>query len=245
MIRTFFPLKYSLNQIITCKYLVQNFYNKYFISKFFFHRWKKLLFINTYSTQILVLSKVYKSLFLIGLLKRGCSLILDNFIYKTSNLHSSLYSGLNLKLTTTKLVSRFLNRLNVFFHTQKNFILYKIKRGGYLGLISGLKGFIPSQHLFVLPGYFIVHKNCIIFNQVYNINTFKSYFQNINFIYGGFNFNFNRTKNKRNRLFLSGKLTYLSLSYSLIVHFWLKRFKFFHLAVGDKKLILKALIRKI
>lgn len=245
MIKTFFPLKFSLNQIITSKYLIQHFYNKYFISKLCFNKWKKLLFVNTYSTQILVLSKVYKSLFLIGLLNRGCSLISDYFIYKTSNLHSYLYSGLNFKLTTTKLASRFLNRLNSFFYKKEIFILYKIKRGGYFGLIRGLKGFIPSEHLFLLPGSFIVHKNCIIFNQVYNTNIFKNYFQSINFMPGGFNFNFNRTKNKRFRLFLSGKITYLYFSYSSVLHFWLKRFKLFSLLAVKNKLFLKSIIKKI
>lgn len=245
MIKTFFSLKYNLNQIITSKYLVQKFYNKYFISKLFFNKWKKLLFVNIYSTQILVLSKIYKSLFLIGLLNRGCSLISDHFIYKNSNLHSYFYSGLNLKLTTTNLVTRFLNRLNVVFNKKENFILYKIRRGGYFGLVRGLKCFIPSEHLFIFSGSFIAHKNCMIFNHVYSPNILKNYFQGTNFFPGGFNFNFNKIKNKRSRLFLGGKLTFISLSYSSLLHFWLKKLKLFQLKQITNKFILKSLIKKI
>lgn len=245
MIKTFFSLKYNLNQTITSKYLVQKFYNKYFISKFFFYKQKNFLVVNIYSTQILVLSKVYKSLILSGLLNRGCSLVSDHFIYKNSSLHSYFYSGLNLKLTTVNLVTRFLNRLNFFFNKKENFILYKIRRGGFFGLVRGLKCFIPSEHLFLFTGSFIAHNNCMIFNHVYSPNILKNYFQGVNFLPGGFNFNFNKIKNKRSRLFSGGRLTFISFSYFSLILFWLKKLKLFEVKQITNKFLLKSLIKKI
>lgn len=246
MIKTIFSLKYNLNQIITSKYLVQEFYNKYFISKFFFKEWKKCVVISIYSTQIVVISKVYKTLYLNGLLKRGCSLISDHFIYKNSNLHSYFYKSLNLKIATTNLVTRFLNRLNSFFNKKETFIIYKNKRGGYLGLVRGLNCFIPSEHLLLYFNSFIIHKTFIVFNHVYNPNILKNYFQSANFfIVGGFNYNFNKIKNKRRRLFLGGQLTFMSFSYSSLLQFWLKKFKLSEIKKIKNKFILKSLIKKI
>jgi hypothetical protein len=245
MNKTIFSLKYNLNQIITSKYLVQGFYSKYFISKFFFSNWKKCLVINIYSTQIVVISKIYKTLFLIGLLKRGCSLISDYFIYKNSNLHSYFYKGLNLKVSTTQLVTKFLNRLNFFFNKKENFILYKIKRGGYFGLARGLKCFLPSEHFLLYFSSFIVHKTCIVFNFAYNPSILKGYFKSANFsIVGGFTYNFNKFKNKRRRLFLGSQLTLVSFSYFSFLHFWLKKFKFSEVKKIKNKFIFKSFIKK-
>lgn len=241
-VKTFFFSKSQLNQIVINKYSVQKFYNKYFISKLFFNKWKKLMLVDTYSTQVLVLSKVYKLLFKVGLLKRGCSLVSDHFIYKNSKLHDSL-CGPGLKSKTKNFVTKFLKRLNLGSNKKEFFLLYKIKRGGYSGLSRGLKGFIPFEHLLFYTGSFKVHTNCIIFFNISNTDFIKSNFQSIKLTWGGFHFNYNRAVRKRRRLFLGSQLKIFFFSYFILINNWLKKFNFYSLKINPNVFIFKFILQ--
>jgi hypothetical protein len=242
-VKTFFFSKSKLNQIIINKYSAQNFYNKYFISQLFFNKWKRLMQVDTYSTKVLVLSKVYKSLFLAGLLKRGFSLVSDHFIYKNSRLHGSLYSGLGLKSKAKNFATIFLKRLNFWVNKKKVFLLYKVKRGGYSGLSNGIKGFIPFEHLLFYTDPFKIHGNCIIFYDISSTDFINTNFQSIKMTWGGFHFNFNRAVRKRHRLFLGGKLKLFFFSYFSLINNWLKKFNFSSIKVNQNVFIFQLILR--
>lgn len=242
-IKTFFFSKSNLTQIIINKYASQKFYNKNYITKLFFNKWKSFIEVDLYSTKILVLSKAYKSLFLLKLIKRGSSLILDDFIYKNSKLHGYLYSGLGLKSKVTDFTTNLWKRLN-FWETQiVSFLLYKIKRGGYLGLSNGIKGFIPFKHLLFYTRPFKVYKTCILLYDTCTTNIITNHIYNIKINFGGFNFNFNRANRKRRRLFLGGKLHFFFLSYLTLIKMWLDQFKFSSFTIRQIKLVFKLLFK--
>ena len=243
-IKTFFSSNNKLNQIFINKYLIQKFYNKYFITKLYVNKWKKHLLVDTYSNQILVLSKIYKSLFLLRLLQRGCSLIADDFIYKYSNLQGFSYCGAGLKSKPSHRVTNFLNRLKNWTNKKEMFILYKVKRGGFLGLIRGLRGFVPLKHLLKQMNFFKAHEKCITFYNLINADLISSFFQTVILKQGGFHFNFNKALRKRRRFFLGAKLTFFFV-YSMLINRWLKKFYSFKVNHFKNTVFLRLLFKKV
>lgn len=241
VIKTFFFSKIKLNQIVINKYSIQKFYNKYFISKLYLNNKKRLLLVDNFSNQVLILSKVYQTLFMVKLLKRGCSLASDLFIYKNSNLYSSLYSGAGMVSKIKNIVSKFVTRLSLCAKKKEFFILYKLKRGGYYGLSGGLKGFIPFIQLVYNINSFKVQTNYIIFYNISNTNFLISNYPNLNFVQGGFQFNFNSKIRKRSRLFLGGRLNVFFYFYSILNNIWLKKFRVFN--INHNKFILKYILK--
>ena len=243
VVKSFFFSKIKLNQILINKYAIQHFYNKYFITKLFFNKWKRLILVDNYSNQSLVLSTAYQSLFLVNLVKRGCSLVADYFTYKNSKLYNFLYNGLGVKSKITNFVTKISKRLSFCSNKKEFFILYKIKRGGYSGFTNGLKGFIPLTHLLFSRYFFKTQFNCIFFYNVSNTNFLLSNFQNLKLVGGGFNFNFKMRK--RNRLFLSGKLKFFFYFYFILINNLLNRFKSFRKEFRQRNIVFKYFFKNL
>lgn len=242
--KTFFFSKIKLNQIVINKYSIQKFYNKYFISKLYLNTKKRLLLVDNFSNQVLILSKVYQTIFMVKLLKRGCSLVSDLFIYKNSNLYSSLYTGVGLVSKITNIVSRFITRLNLSVKKRDFFILYQVKRGGYYGLARGLKGFIPFiQLVYDITSFnsFKLQSKYIILYNISNANFLISNYPNLKIIHSGFKYNFNSKIGKRSRIFLGGRLYVFFYLYSTLNKNWLKKFKV--LNINYNKFILKYIFK--
>ena len=83
----FFFSRSSLSKIVLSKYFSQYLYTKFFIKDLVYPKYKKVVLVDNFNFNFFVISKTYRRMFKLFLLKPGCSLVSDLFIYKYSKLH--------------------------------------------------------------------------------------------------------------------------------------------------------------
>jgi hypothetical protein len=241
----FFISTLNLNKIILNKYFSKNIYPKYLIRKLTLTKQKKFILLDNYSSKHLVFSKTYNRVFSHYLLKRGCSLVSEPFIYKSSKLHFLFFEGLTFKTKPYNIASLLLKRLKFWSNKEELFFLYKITQGGYLGFSKGIIGFIPKNQLLNYNGTFNAYKKYIILKKIGGINYSQSNFSTFKISPGGTFKNLTRVSIKQ-RLHILGRLNFTFHYYPLFLDFWLNFIlfsKFFILK--NKNFLFKNFFKKL
>jgi hypothetical protein len=167
------------------------------------------------------------------LLKVGHSLVKNLFFYQHKNL-LFYFSGIGKKKKKISLTNSLVNQLNSWSSNNHIVYLYKIRRGGYLGLSKGVLGFIPKVYILIFKDNFIKYKKYILF---YNFSGLKSFGCNFSLLkYSKIHIliNFNKSSKKRRQLIFS-KLKFILIQYKILIKFWSKFFLKFKLKSITKK----------
>jgi len=137
------------------------------------------------------------------------------------------------------------NRLNTWSSSNHIVYLYKIRRGGYLGLSKGVIGFVPKAYILVFKDNFIKYKKYILF---YNFSGLKSLNCNFSLLkYSKVNIlkNFNNSSKKRRQLIFS-KLKFILVQCKILIKFWSNFFAQFKFkSITKKKLFLNLVFSKV
>lgn len=216
----YFFSRSSLSKIALNKYFSQHLYTKFFIKDLVYHKYKKVVLVDNFNFNFFVISKTYRRMFKLFLLKPGCSLISDLFIYKHSKLHFYFFENIGLNNTPQKFVSSFLKRIKYWSDKKDFFFLYKIVRGGYFGFSKGIIGFIPKIQIKLYAGSFIVFKNYILLQNISGTTFTKSNFASLKIFTGKISYKFSRSSQRR-RFFIASRFNFIYVCYTLFSKLWL------------------------
>ena len=242
-VNKFFFSKSILHDITINKYLSKYEYPKFLIRNAL-KKTSKVFLLDNYSELYELTFKKYIISMRARLLKVGYSLVKNVFFYYHKNL-LFYFSNLGKKKKNISLTNSLVNRLNSWSNNNHIVYLYKIRRGGYLGLSKGVIGFIPKAYILVFKDNFIRYKKYILF---YNFSGLKSLDCNFSLLkYSKINIlkNFNKSSKKRRQLIFS-KLKFILIQCKILIKFWSNFFlEFKFKSVIKKKLFLNLVFAKI
>lgn len=242
-VNKFFFSKLNLQRVVINKYLSKYEYPKFIIRNTLKNPFKAFL-LDNYSELYEITFKKYIISMRSSLLKVGYSLAKNVFFYSHSNL-LFYFSNIGKKKKKISVASALVARLNLWSNSNHIIYLYKIRRGGYLGLSKGIIGFVPKSYILLFKENFIKYKKYILF---YNFSGLKS--SNCNFSllkYSKIHIlkNFNKSSKKRRQLIFS-KLKFIIIQYQILIKFWSKFFfEFKFKSVTKKFIFLNLLFSKI
>ena len=222
----FFFSKFNLSKIFIAKYLSHNVYSKFLIHKFFLKPFKKVILIDNFTSQFFLISRILNPLYEKKILKPGCTLSCNVFLYSHSKLYFLYFKGVGLKVNSNNLISIFYNRLKYLSVIKDSFFLYKIVRGGCFGFSKGIFGYISYSNLCLAKAKFLACTNYIIIYSAMGGNFLKSHFSTLNLVNGGYCHNFSRSSSKR-RLLVLGQFKYIFTCYSVFSTFLVRYIKLF------------------
>ena len=242
-VNKFFFSKSILQDITINKYLSKYEYPK-FIIRNGLKKTSKTFLLDNYSELYEITLKKYIISTRSRLLKVGHSLVKNVFFYQHKNL-LFYFSGIGKKKKSTNLTNSLVNRLNSWSSNNHIVYLYKIRRGGYLGLSKGVIGFVPKAYILVFKDNFIKYKKYILF---YNFSGLKSLDCNFSLLkYSKINIlkNFNKSSKKRRQLIFS-KLKFILIQCKILIKFWSNFFlEFKFKSILKKKFFLNLVFSKI
>ena len=242
-INKFFFSKSLLQDITINKYLSRYEYPKFLIRNTL-KKNSNFFLIDNYSELYEVTFKKYIILMRSRLLKVGFSLVKNVFFYSHKNL-LFYFSNAGKKKKKISLANSLVDRLNSWSSNNHIVYLYKIRRGGYLGLSKGIIGFVPKAYILVFKENFIKYKKYILF---YNFSGLKSLNCNFSLLkYSKINIlkNFNKSSKKRRQLIFS-KLRFILIQCKILIKFWSKFFvQFKFKSIIKKKIFLNLVFSKI
>jgi hypothetical protein len=242
-VNKFFFSKLILHDITINKYLSKYEYPKFLIRNTL-KKTSKVFLLDNYSELYEITFKKYIISMRARLLKVGYSLVKNVFFYYHKNL-LFYFSSLGKKKKNISLTNSLVNRLNSWSNNNHIVYLYKIRRGGYLGLSKGVIGFIPKAYILVFKDNFIRYKKYILF---YNFSGLKSVDCNFSLLkYSKINIlkNFNKSSKKRRQLIFS-KLKFILIQCKNLIKFWSNFFlEFKFKSAIKKKLFLNLVFSKI
>jgi hypothetical protein len=231
-INKFFFSKSTLEHIIVNKYLSKYEYSKFLIRNSL-KKTSKTFLLDNYSEFYEMTFKKYIISMRSRLLKVGHSLARNIFFYNHKNL-LFFFSGIGKKKKVTSVTNLLINRLNSWSNTNHIIYIYKIRRGGYLGLSKGIIGFVPRAYILVFKDNFIKYKKYILF---YNFSGLKALDCNFSLLkYSKVNIlkNFNKSSKKRRQLIFS-KLKFILIQYKILIKVWSTFFLEFKFKSLEKK----------
>ena len=242
-VNKFYFSKSVLHKITINKYLSKFEYPKFLIRNSLKKTSKTFLLDNYFEFYEITFKKYIISMRL-RLLKVGYSLVKNVFFYQHKNL-LFYFSGIGKKKKNISLANSLVNRLNIWSTNNHIVYLYKIRRGGYLGLSKGIIGFIPKAYILVFKDNFIKHKKYILF---YNFSGLKSLDCNFSLLkYSKVSIlkNFNKSSKKRRQLIFS-KLKFILIQCKILIQFWSNFFLDFKFkSIAKKKIFLNLIFSKI
>lgn len=238
-VNKFFFSKSTLQNIVINKYLSKYEYPKFLIRNNL-KKVSKTFLLDNYSELYDITFKKYIISARLRLLKVGCSLAKNLFFYNNKNL-LFYFSSIGKKKKNISLTTSLIGRLNTWSRNNHIIYLYKIRRGGYLGLSKGIIGFIPKAYILVFKDNFIKYKKYILF---YNFSGLKSLNCNFSLLkYSKINIlkNFSNSSKKRRQLIFS-KLKFILIQYKILIKFWSNFFLEFKFKSITKKFIFLNLV---
>jgi|TARA_Y100000782_G_scaffold114811_1_gene152614 hypothetical protein len=242
-VNKFFFSKSILHDITINKYLSKYEYPKFLIRNTLKKASKNFL-IDNYSELYEITFKKYIISMRSRLLKIGFSLVKNVFFYRHKNL-LFYFSNVGKKKKNISVANLLVNRLNTWSSSNHIVYLYKIRRGGYLGLSKGVIGFVPKAYILVFKDNFIKYKKYILF---YNFSGLKSLNCNFSLLkYSKVNIlkNFNNSSKKRRQLIFS-KLKFILVQCKILIKFWSNFFAQFKFkSITKKKLFLNLVFSKV
>ena len=242
-VNKFFFSKSLLHDITINKYLSKYEYPKFLIRNTL-KKNPKFFLIDNYSELYEITFKKYITSMRSRLLKVGFSLVKNVFFYCHKNL-LFYFSNAGKKKKKISLANSLVNRLNLWSSNNHITYIYKIRRGGYLGLSKGVIGFVPKAYVLVFKDNFIKYKKYVLF---YNFSGLKSLNCNFSLLkYSKINIlkNFNKSSKKRRQLIFS-KLKFILIQCKHLVKFWSSFFvQFKFKSIIKKKFFLNLVFSKI
>lgn len=220
-INKFFFSKIMLQKIIIKKYLSKYEYSKFFIRKNL-KTLSKTFLVDNYSSLYELTFKKYIVLMRSRLLKIGHSVSKNICFYKHSGLLFFFFS-VGRKKKKISLAKSFIKRLNFWSLKGHTVFLYKIRRGGFLGLSRGIISFIPKIHILMSNKNFIKHNKYILFYNFYGFKSYNCNFSLLNYSKITILQNFNNSSRKRRKLIFS-KLKFILIQYKVLIIVWLRFF---------------------
>lgn len=241
-VNKFFFSKSILHAITINKSLAKYEYPKFLIRTA--DRPLKAFLLDNYSELYEITLKKYIITMRVRLLKIGGSLVKNIFFYSHNNL-LFYFSSLGKKKKSTGLTNLLVNRLNSWSTNNHIVYVYKIRRGGYLGLSKGVIAFIPKVYSLVFSDNFISYKKYILFYNFRGVNSVDCNWSLLKYSKISILKNFNKSSKKRRQLIFS-KLNLILIQCKILIKFWLNFFlKFKFKSAIKKKLFLNLVFSKI
>lgn len=242
-VNKFFFSKSLLQDITINKYLSKYEYPKFLIRNTL-KKNSNFFLVDNYSELYEITFKKYIISMRSRLLKVGFSLVKNVFFYGHKNL-LFYFSNAGKKKKEISLANSLVTRLNSWSSNNHIVYLYKVRRGGYVGLSKGVIGFVPKAYILVFKDNFIKYKNYVLF---YNFSGLKSLNCNFSLLkYSKISIlkNFNKSSKKRRQLIFS-KLKFILIQCKILIKFWSNFFvQFKFKSIIKKKLFLNLVFSKI
>lgn len=239
----FFFSKSILHDITVNKYLSKYEYPKFLIRNTL-KKPSNFLLLDNYSELYEITFKKYIISMRSKLLKVGFSLIKNVFFYGHKNL-LFYFSNISNNKKKISLANSLVKRLNLWSVSNPIVYLYKIRRGGYLGLSKGVIGFVPKAYILVFKDSFIKYQKYILFYNFSGLKSLNCNFSLLKYSKVSILRNFNNSSKKRRQLIFS-KLKFILIQCKTLIKFWLNFFvQFKFKSIMKQKFFLNLLFSKI